>query len=152
MTIRYEPFAVENIADIIALSMALHEESAAREIPFDIEYTAQSIYEQIILADDGFGLLAMEDDTPVGMVIGKIAQYEFAPVALGYNHVWYVTPDKRGTPIAFRLLRAFEDWSRSRGAIHIHLGLAAGVLAERTGKALLRAGYEPLGGNFVREL
>lgn len=152
MSIRYEPFAVENIADVIALSMQLHEESAARDVPFDVEYTAQSIYEQIIQSDDGFGLLAMDDDHPVGMVIGRLAQYEFAPVVLGYNHAWYVVPEKRGSRVAFRLLSAFEDWARSCGAAHVHMGLAAGILSERTGRALSRAGYEPLGGNFVREL
>lgn len=152
MSIRYEPFSVENIADIVVLGMELHEESVARDIPFDIEFTAQSAYEQIIRNDMGFGLLAMEGDIPVGMVVGKLAQYEFAPVLLGYNHVWYVKPEKRGSPVAFRLLKAFEDWAREKGAAHIHLGLAAGILPERTGRMLEKTGYGFLGGNFAKVL
>ena len=152
MSIRYEPFSVENIADIVVLSMKLHEESAARDVPFDIEYTAQSVYEQIIQSDDGFGLLAMDDDHPVGMIIGKLAQYEFAPVTLGYNHVWYVEPERRGSPVAFRLLMAFEQWCMYRGVTHVHLGLAAGVLSERTARALGRFRYKFLGGNFAKVL
>lgn len=152
MSIRYEPFGIENIADVVALGMELHEESAASDIPFDVEFTAQSVYEQIICSDDGFGLLAMEDDHPVGMVIGKLAQYEFSPAVLAYNHVWYVKSERRGSPIAFRLLRAFEDWALYQGAEHVHLGLAAGILTERTSRALGRYGYHSLGGNFARKL
>lgn len=152
MSIRYEPFAAENIADIVVLGMALHEESAARDIPFDIEYSAQNAYDHIIKAENGFGLLAMDGETPVGMIAGRLGRHEFSPAVLGYNHIWYVVPEKRGTPVAFRLLRAFEDWCMYRGAEHIHLGLAAGVLSERTGRALTRFRYKFLGGNFAKAL
>lgn len=152
MAIRYEEFSVENIADIVVLGMEMHEESASKDIPFDIEFAAQNAYERIISNPQGFGLVAFDGETPVGMVAGVLATHEFAPVLYAYNSVWFVLKSRRGGTMSMKLLDKFESWAKDHGAKHLQIGIASGVHPERTGKALLRAGFEETGRNYLRAL
>ncbi len=152
MTAEYKELTVENIADVMVLGLAMHEEAIPKEYPVDIEYAAQKCYESVILSEYGYGAVAMDGDEPVGMIMGQLAHYDWAPILFAYNLVWYVKPERRGSMAAFRLLRMFERWAKSRGAVHVAVGLASGVLTKKTGKALSRSGYRHMGGNFVKEL
>lgn len=153
MTLRYEPFTVEIIADIIVLGMEMHEESAQRDVPFDIEYAAQNTYLKVIQnPENAFGCMVFEEDRPVAMIVGFLSTYEYAPVMYAYNAVWYVTPEKRGTPVAIKLLKKFEKWAKARGARDVLLGIASGVNTSRTGKAIKRLGYETVGNNYALKL
>lgn len=150
MSIRYEDFSVENIADIVVLGMEMHEESVHKDLPFDIEMAAQSAFEKIIQNPHGYGRIAFDGEHPVGMVAGVLATHDFVPLLFAYNNVWFVDKERRGTPIGVKLLEQFQDWAKDQGAAEVHLGVASGVTPERTGKALERMGYGSVGENYVK--
>jgi len=152
MTVEYKELTVENIADVMVLGLEMHEEALPKKYPVDIEYAAQRCYENVILPEHAFGAIAMDGEEPVGMLMGQLAHYDWAPVMFAYNLIWYVKPARRGSMTAFRLLRMFERWAKEKGAVHVAIGLASGVRTKKTGKALSRAGYRHMGGNFIKEV
>jgi hypothetical protein len=130
MTVEYKELTVENIAGVMVLGLEMHEEALPKKYPVDIEYAAQRCYESVILSEHAFGAIAMDGEEPVGMLMGQLAHYDWAPVMFAYNLIW----------------------AKEKGAVHVAIGLASGVRTKKTGKALSRAGYRHMGGNFIKEI
>jgi len=152
MTVRYEPFALENIRDIVGLGQRMHEESAYSNLRFDIEVAAQSIYEKIVQSDLGFGVIAYKDDVPVGLFAGSLATHYFGPDIFAYDLAWYVVPEHRGAMTAVRMLKMFQSWAKDRGAREVHVGVMTNVSSARTGKLFKRLGYTHVGCNYTQLL
>ena len=85
MTVEYKELTVENIADVMVLGLEMHEEALPKKYPVDIEYAAQRCYENVILSDSAFGAVAMDGDEPVGMIMGQLAHYDWAPIMFAYT-------------------------------------------------------------------
>lgn len=152
MSIEYEDIRLENIKDVVYLAEKMHGESAYADMPFSVEVVAQRIYDQVILSEDGFGVIAYKDTNPVGMIGGALATQFFGPSIFAYDFGWYVTPKQRGSSIAIRLLKKFEKWAKKRGAEELHLGVTTGVNPEKTAKMFERMGYTYVGKNYTLKL
>ena len=152
MTVTYADAALENIRDVVDLSRQMHEESAYRAMPFDMEWLAQTVYEKVLQPDTGYGRIAYRDGVPIGMMLGALATHNFGPALFAYDFAWYVVPEVRGSSTAIKLLRSFEKWAKDRGALEIHLGVTTNVAPERTGKMFKRLGYTHVGCNYTQLL
>jgi hypothetical protein len=60
----------------------------------------------------------------------------------------FVDPAERGSFAALKLILAFRAWAKNRQASEMYIGIASGVLMERTGKFLHRLGMRFTGGNY----
>lgn len=146
---RFENFSLDNLQDVLKLGLAMHKEGAYSNVPFDVEYTAHCIVEMAIKDPDGFGVLVYDKrGNAVAMLAGGVSNYFFSPMRRGYDHVWYVVPEHRGSKTAVVLLKRFVEWAKSRGAGEIFMGVTTNIAPERTGKLLSRLGFVPVGGNY----
>lgn len=60
-------------------------------------------------------LIAFIDDD--GMILGEFAETVFGPNRIARGGVWYVRPRARGGPLAWRLLKAFDQQAAEKGAL-----------------------------------
>jgi GNAT superfamily N-acetyltransferase len=150
---KYTPFAVERLRDILTLGIAMQEESDYSAVPFDIAQTANSIMALVVNNPRGFGMLAYSDENvPIGMIAGSISPYFFSQGSLASDFVWYVRPEFRGSRTSVKLLKMFQSWAWENGATELYMGVTTNVSAERTGELLQRLGFEHVGGNYRARL
>ena len=150
---KYEPFEVERLQDILRLGIAMQQEGDYAAVPFDIEQAAKSILAMVINNPNGFGLLAYTDQgVAAGMIAGSISPYFFSQGALASDFVWYVKPEYRGSRTAIKLLKAFRSWAEENSASELYMGVTTNVSAGRTGDMLQRMGFEHVGGNYRARL
>lgn len=146
---RYEPFAVERIRDIIGLAMKMQQESDFQTVPFDIEQIAKSLLGMVIKNPRGFGVIAYTDDgEPVGMLCGGITDYVFSKGSVASDYAWFVLPEYRGSRTALKMLKMFKSWARENGATELYMGITTNVAKDRTGQLLERVGFDHVGGNY----
>jgi aminoglycoside 6'-N-acetyltransferase I len=73
--------------------------------------------DELLSSEGDAVLMAFRDGQAVGMIEAKIREYgegcETAPV--GYIEGWYVNDALRGQGIGAALVRAAEDWARTKG-------------------------------------
>jgi GNAT superfamily N-acetyltransferase len=147
--VRFEEFSLNNLADVLHLGLAMHQEGAYSTVEFDVQRTAYCIVEMVMKNPDGFGVLGYDKDgKAVAMMAGGVSSYFFSPKRKAYDHVWYVVPEHRGSRTAVLLLKRFVEWARSRGAGEIFVGVTTNIEPERTGKLLSRLGFKHVGGNY----
>jgi GNAT superfamily N-acetyltransferase len=150
---KYEPFEIERLRDILQLGMLMQQESAFSVIPFDVEQTANSIVGLVVNNTNGFGLLAYTDEgEAVGMIAGSITPYFFSRGWVASDFVWYVKPEHRGSRVAVKLLKAFKAWATEKGASQLYMGVTTNISADRTGDLLQRLGFEHVGGNYRAQI
>lgn len=96
---------------------------------------------------DRYAVFVCED--PRGALIGftEMSLREWAEGCLsspvGYLEGWYVAQHSRGQNVGKALLRASEDWARSRGCIEMESDTEAGNEASES--AQLKLGFEVVG-------
>lgn len=150
---KYEPFEIARLRDILQLGMLMQQESAFSVIPFDVEQTANSIVGLVVNNPNGFGLLAYTDEgEAVGMIAGSITPYFFSRGWVASDFVWYVKPEHRGSRAAIKLLKAFKSWATEKGASQLYMGVTTNISADRTGDLLQRLGFEHVGGNYRAQI
>jgi RimJ/RimL family protein N-acetyltransferase len=107
--------------------------------PEELEERARAI----VAAPDCAVFVADRDGAPCAMLIGAIVGTWFAPTTLVASELaWWVEPEARGTPIAVRLVRAYEEWARENGASMAAMSSLDACEGERVGTMLARLGYD----------
>ena len=144
----YTQFSSDRLLNILQLGKRMHEESSYASLPFDAEKAAGAIMQLVVDNDSGFGVIAYDEDTPVGLIAGGIGSRWFSPSLYAYDHVWYVVPEYRGSRTAIRMLKMFESWAKDQGAEELWMGVTTNIDPERTGSLFTRLGYEHVGGNY----
>lgn len=150
---KYEPFEVERLRDILQLGVAMQQESEFSAIPFDIEQAANSIVALVVNNPNGFGMVAYTDDgEPAGLIAGSITPYFFSRGWVASDFVWFVKPEFRGSRAAIKMLKMFKAWAAEKGASELYMGITTNVSADRTGELLQRMGFKHVGGNYRARL
>ena len=86
---KYEPFAIERLQDILKIGFKMHEETDFQVVPLDIEQSANSILNMVINNPRGFGVVAYtDDDIPVGILCGGISNYVFSKGSVANDYAW----------------------------------------------------------------
>ena len=97
-----------------------------------------------------------------------IVVYEVEPVAIfmayTYNHpmfegkaasdlLLYVKPEKRGTPIAMRLVKMYEKWAKDQNVDYLMIGQSTAIgNMDRVGKFYEKLGFQITGFNLTKGL
>lgn len=95
-----------------------------------------------------------KDDIIVGYAIGTIHQYMFSTAKLASLVIWYVLPQHRKTPAAFKLLVNFENWAKLQGVRRIEIGAAreSGGNTTEVNRMFTKRGFRQYGELFFRDL
>ena len=118
--------------------------------PNEEELVAQS---RIIVDTPMFGVFVAEvDNELVAMFVAVIGPVWFAPSRLMASEMaWWVEPKARNTPIAFRLLKAFENWAKEHNAEYMFMGSIEVNQGPDVGQMLHRFGYKKSETKYFKE-
>jgi len=88
----------------------------------------------------------------VAGLMGCVERYFYSDELQAQLIQWYLRPDFRGTSIAPRLVKAFVEWAKSRGASEVFMGISSGVHVQQTDRMMRKLGFTHLGGNYAVNL
>lgn len=144
----------KDIPVIVAMASAMHAESPFYGVvPFRAEDIAEFI--NVALSSPDYFVVVAEDKDgrPAGMFGGFESHYIFNFKSRKYTDFgFYVRPEHRGGLYAVRMLRAFEEWVRTRGGGPISLGESTGVNPDIVGALLSKMGYNKQGSIYGKEV
>lgn len=103
----------------------------------------------LIEAPAGVLLVREVDGGPVGMLGGAIYDHPLSGERTAGELFWWSTPDHRGVT-GIRLLRAFEEWAKARGAVYLQM--VQPVWADRVGELYAALGYQKIEVAWTRHL
>lgn len=138
---------VQDIAEIATLCVQMHLESEYSTIPRNDSKGADFLVHAICAPE--YSVLVAEDASGIhGVHIGFVQDLWFSDELLGYDVLLYISPNKRGGMSGIRLIKAFETWTFSKGAIEIRPGSTTGISPDRVRALHERLGYRTVGYTF----
>jgi len=147
---KVRPFAMEDIDALVVLARLNVKESRFASLPFD-ELKVRSVLAQMISLSrpDHFMCGVFNSSGKlVGYLVGSIEAYFFCNKTVATSVFFFVDPAQRGGFAALKLILALRAWAKSRNASELYIGIAGGILVERTGRFLQRIGMRFTGGNY----
>jgi len=114
---------VDDFPQFLALAEAMQRECEP-DIPFDPETVLVHMF-RIVNDCERKHLnvwVVLRNSEQVGMAAATASPYFFNPIPMTLLHYWYVKPEHRRSRAGIELLRVFEKWSRSIGAMRMHFG------------------------------
>lgn len=87
-----------------------------------------------------------ETEKPIGMLGAHLVYHPMSSEFIATELFWWVEPGHRGNGI--RLMRAFEDWARDKGAQKLHMTAPN----EKTGRVYVSAGFRKLEESYQKDL
>ncbi len=138
--------------EVVAMGRHLVERSIYHVFEFNTERVEDKV--DHLIADGDKACFVAEDSE--GAVVGFLALEMRQPF---YSHeifvsdlAFFVNPDRRGTSAAKKLIEKGEDWARENGVRVFGVSLLNGADVDRSGRFMEHAGYNSLGGNYVKLL
>jgi GNAT superfamily N-acetyltransferase len=98
------------------------------------------------------GLVAEEDGRVVGMLGGYLTDYFFCDETVACDMALFVEKDYRLGTAAVRLIQAFRDWARARGAREVCLAVSTAVNIDVTGRFYEKMGFARVGAVYKQRL
>jgi GNAT superfamily N-acetyltransferase len=140
-----------DIPRIVQLATVAFAEARYGRYAFNAEKAERMILDSI--DNDDIAVLVVEHDSigaPFGFLAGIVTEHYFADTIYATNIALYVSPNRRGSRAAYRLVREFERVARAKGASEIMLGVTSGVGARRTERFYNALGYSTVGALTVK--
>jgi GNAT superfamily N-acetyltransferase len=101
----------------------------------------------------GIAIVADQDGEVVGGMVGQVTDIYFSSTAkMAGDHAFFVHPSKRGAFAGIRLLEAFKERARQKGANMIHIGNTTGYQPEQVARLIEHAGFKKVGYAFQAHL
>lgn len=147
---KVRPIIATDIDAMLVLARLNVQESRFNDLPFDdVKVRANLMHMANFPRSDHFFCGAFDsNDQLTGYLIGSIESYFFCAHTVATSVFFFVNPSHRGGFSAVKLILAFRAWAKNRQANEMYIGIAGGVLVERTGKFLQRLGLRLTGGNY----
>ena len=105
----------------------------------------QKTTEQLLGEGLVFGLIAMNEDDPVGLLMLNECAAIYAGGRFGEITELYVTPEQRSCGVASALLTEAKEFARERGWVRLEVGAPDQPAWSRTLSFYLREGFEEVG-------
>lgn len=88
-----------------------------------------------------------------GAIMGSVYPYAFNPeFKYAYDVGFWVEPEYRGTPLALKLISAFEKKAKELGACRIIMVALNSITPDRTCKFYSKLGYKLVELNYIKEI
>lgn len=142
----------EDVSQLVELGELMHAESDFAFLPYDRAKVRRLIAAYIEGAEMRCGLVAESEGCIVGMLGGYLTDYFFCDELIACDEILFVKRESRGSAAALRLVQAFREWARERGAREVCLGTSTGIHPERTGRFYERLGLRCVGGLYKQRL
>lgn len=139
-----------DVPRLIELGTMLHEISSYSSMAFSPEKSAAFLAE--LINGRGVVFVAEVNGEVVGGMAGGIIDQWFSNDLIAYDYSMFVEPSKRNGVIAVRLIRAFKEWARIKGAKQIYMGIGTGVSVEGTTRLYESQGLRSIGPLLMMEL
>ncbi len=139
-----------DIASLVGYWRQFHDRSVFKHLALDEAKLAQTM-SRIIEDKSGafcFFVADAEDGGPVGVLTGQIDTYYFSNDPIAKMVFYWVHPEHRYSPAAAKLMYAFRQWAKNRGAAEIMVGVTSGEAVELADKMLKKMGFQFTGGNY----
>lgn len=140
----------DDIPRIIELGITMHASTSYASQPYVHEKAAAFLLE--LINGDGVVFVAEVDGETVGAMVGGIADQWFNHDLIAYDYAVFVLPSRRNGIIALRLINAFIEWARIRGAKQVQMGICTAVNVEGISRLYESAGFRLLGPLYGMEL
>ena len=146
------PVEWKDLPSLIILGSQMQAESLTRYPAVDPREVYTTV-ERVLKAPDQLLLLVAEDETGVvGFLSAFISKYSFSSELCAIHDVFFVTPARRGSSAASRLVNGFEAWAEAMGARKTMIAVHTGVRPEITARFYRKKGYRQMGGVFDKDL
>lgn len=140
-----------DVPRLVELGTLLHGISSYSSIPFNPEKTATFLHE-LINGQNGVVFAAEIGGEVVGGMAGGIVDHWFSDDLIAFDYSIFIDPGSRSGITAIRLVKAFEEWARIRGARHVQMGIGTQLSVEGTSKLYEYLGFEPFAPLFQKEI
>ncbi len=149
--IRIEPYSERHARAVLALGLAMRDESEAhRDMPYD-EAKVLAQFRASLTSPDYCAFVALRGEEPIGLFLGMALSIYFSSTRVARDMAFYVRKDARGGRAALLLIRAFEAWAKGTGAQVMFLAQATGVAMQRTAKFYEHLGYRVVGVTSIKK-
>jgi GNAT superfamily N-acetyltransferase len=136
---------IEDLPHVLSLFVDMHRDSDRyKNIPLSIAAIGDKI-KRLHLSKESVILIDERDGEIVGMFWGMVDRYFFSTTRFTTDVLLYVVPKSRNGFIAYRLVKAFEQWSESVGVQDIQVGVSTGNDNEAVADFYTRLGYTNTG-------
>ncbi len=137
------------------LELGAHMAAESRfEYSFNRDKTRKMIEYMLSQQPESSCILLVErkDASIVGMLAGYVSEFFFCDSKVAQDRVYYVLPEFRGSPAAFKLILAFRRWAESKRADELSINMSVGIDMERFNKFMGHLGFNCCGSNFALQL
>ena len=143
----------ELLASVLLMGEAMHKESSVyRDISYD-QRALMKLYYNICKNPTTMAcFVACKNAEIMGMIGGYITPFFFSTQQVAMDMFLFVNKQQRGSTVAPRLVKKFEQWARKNGASRVVLGVSTGVDTERTLQMYRHFGYEDIGAIVKKDL
>lgn len=133
-----------DIPTLVQMGAQMHQESSFRGMeysPLETEHFLEAMLELPAYNP----IIAVTEDGIVGFLLASVVKSYFGPNLTAQEFALYVAPEHRKTGAAKALLREYEAWAKSQGALRITVGNSAGTEDSAFVKLMESEGYSPMG-------
>lgn len=143
------PASFLDIPEIINLGDKYVEEEvkvvAHHSASWNAEQSAANLCASLI-REDLFLWVAVDEGQIVGFLwAGYQDLAPWTPVRVASDILFYMVPEKRGTLLGMRLIKAYKQWAFEKGCAEVRMSIASGINEERVGRMYRRLGFETFG-------
>lgn len=140
----------DDIPRLVELGQLLHDTSSYASSGINPEKVA-TLLGQLI---DGLGVVfaAEVGGEVVGGFAGAITEQWFSDDLIAFDYSLFIEPDKRHGLTALKLILAFQNWAKAKGAKEIRMGITTGMNVEGTSRLYRHLGFKYVGPLFQMEV
>ncbi|MGB4115455.1 MAG: GNAT family N-acetyltransferase [Polaromonas sp.] len=140
---------LSDIPAMVELGRQIHVQSRYGWMMYSASQTWKYL-ERVIPAKQNCVIVAVQvtpaESTTVGVLVATARQYPFSTDLCAHIDYLYVTPPKRGTPVAMKLVTAFRRWANNREVAEITITNQFGPGQAQSAKLFTKLGMPSVGG------
>lgn len=135
--LQYRQATIEDIDQLIGLSICLIDESQYSGLWIDIEDIQETLH-NFLTSPNAITYVAELDDLLIGFIVGTYSKLPFNKDLQASETLWYLHQEFRNTKIGWSLYELFLNWAKEKQVKVIHTASPNG---SNLGKAYEKQGY-----------
>lgn len=137
------PATHADVEQMVQLGALMHQESRFNVLAYAPDKVAHLI--RSMIDDEQFVAVADVDGEIIGGFLGVAVEHWASRDLVASDYTLFIAPERRGSTIPLRLIRAFRSWAQAKGCKMISAGISTGVAVEKTAALYQAAGFERIG-------
>lgn len=118
---------------------------------FDIDYAIKNVSMSMTSPLNYLSVVVIQGEIK-GFLWAIATTIPWSTSIVVFDNILYMSPESRGSYNVISLIKHYESWCKSIGAVCCSLSTASGIGTERTCALYERMGYIPVGYQFRKEL